>query len=154
MKVRIRFTKNECIKYLGHLDIMRAFQKCMNRAGIKMVYSEGFNPHQKISFALPLGVGITSEAEYMDAEIADGQSTDEILRKLQDVSGPGFDVLSVRQLKEGAMKSMTAVRYADFDVFVYDHVFTKDEVDLFLAREEIVTLKKTKKGENRWPEKG
>jgi len=147
LKIRIKFTKEECVKFLGHLDIMRAFQKCMNRAQIRMSYSEGFNPHQKMSFALPLGVGITSRAEYMDCEIADGQNLEIIKNNLNDVCGPGFVVLSVKQLKDDALKAMSAVKYADFNVTLPNNDITKQNVCAFLNQNTIITLKKSKSGE-------
>ena len=104
MKVRIKFTKEVSVKYLGHLDIMRFFQRCCNRAGVKMVYSEGFNPQQKMSFAMPLGLGIESRGEYLDCEIADGQDLEDVKERMNRVSGDGFHIISVRELKENATK--------------------------------------------------
>lgn len=126
---------------------MRAFQKCMNRAQIKMTYSEGFSPHQKMSFALPLGVGITSKAEYMDCEIADGQDLETIKENLNRVCGPGFNVLCVKELKEGAEKAMSAVKYADFNVCLTNSCINTDSLSSFLANNTIMALKKTKSGE-------
>ena len=148
MKIRVRFTKEPCVKYLGHLDIMRAFQKCMNRAQIKMVYSEGFNPHQKMSFALPLGLGLTSSAEYMDAEIADGQKCEDIINALNKVSGPGFEILSVKELEEGAKKAMASVKFASFEYYYDDVSFTAEQLEKFMMHDEIIAMKKTKKKES------
>ena len=61
MKVRIKFAKKGTMKFIGHLDIMRYFQKAIRRAGIDIAYSEGFSPHQIMSFAAPLGVGLESK---------------------------------------------------------------------------------------------
>ena len=116
MRIRIKFTKNEIVKYLGHLDIMRTFQRCFHRADVKMTYSEGFNPHQKMNFALPLGVGIASRGEYLDAEITDGQDPKLICSNLDMVTGSGFDILDVRALKENAEKAMASVRYASYEI--------------------------------------
>lgn len=146
MRVRIRFTKEESVKFLGHLDILRTFQKFMNRAGVEMQYSEGFNPHQKMSFALPLGLGLTSSAEYVDAVIRSGQEPDVVRENLNNVSGTGFEILSVRQLKDNAVKSMAAVQAADFEVYTKDHVFTSEDIDRFLDQSEIPAEKKTKSG--------
>ena len=66
MRIRIKFTKQGVIKFIGHLDLMRFFQKAVRRAGIDIAYSGGFNPHQLMSFASPLGVGLTSNGEYLD----------------------------------------------------------------------------------------
>ena len=57
------------MKFIGHLDIMRYFQKAIRRAGIDIAYTEGFSPHMVMSFANPLGVGLTSDGEYFDIEI-------------------------------------------------------------------------------------
>lgn len=144
MRVRIKFTKNEIVKYLGHLDIMRSFQRNFNRADVRMTYSEGFNPHQKMSFALPLGVGIASIGEYLDAEIADGQDLDAVCRRLNEVSGLGFDILAVRELQEGAEKAMAAVKYASYSIaFDKEYDLLLDE---YLNRDQIIIQKKTKTG--------
>ncbi len=112
-----------------------------------MVYSDGFNPHQKMSFALPLGLGLTSSAEYMDAEIADGQNCEEIKNALNKVSGPGFVILSVKALEEGAKKAMASVQYASFEYYYDDVFFTEYQIEKFMLHDEIIATKKTKKNE-------
>ena len=69
MKVRIKFSKYGPVRFLGHLDVMRYFQKALRRADIDVAYSGGFSPHQIMSFAAPLSVGHTSSGEYFDIEI-------------------------------------------------------------------------------------
>ena len=144
MRIRIKFTKNESVKYLGHLDIMRTFQRSFNRAGIQMEYSEGFNPHQKMHLARPLGVGVLSRGEYLDAQIKDGQDSAVIRTKLDQVTGEGFTVLAVRRLAEDAAKAMASVRYASYDIL------TEEDYGLDLAAYEaqisILISKKTKTG--------
>ncbi len=68
-RLRIRFRRGEEIKYISHLDIIRLWQRALNRAGIPLSYSSGFNPHPRISLALALAMGVTSEAELMDIEL-------------------------------------------------------------------------------------
>ncbi len=65
-RLRIRFSRGEEIKYISHLDLIRLWQRALNRAGIPLSYSKGFNPHPQISMALALAMGVTSEAELMD----------------------------------------------------------------------------------------
>ena len=74
MKIRVKFKKWGCMKFIGHLDMMRYFQKAVRRADIDIRYSEGYSAHQIMSFAAPLGVGITSDGEYIG---------DNIIRNLQ-----------------------------------------------------------------------
>ena len=64
MNIRIKFRKYGAMKFISHLDVMRYFQKAMRRAGIDICFSEGFSPHMIMSFAAPLGVGLTSGGEY------------------------------------------------------------------------------------------
>ena len=82
MKVRVRFAKYGSMKFIGHLDIMRFFQKAIRRAGIDIRYSEGFSPHQIMSFAAPLGVGMESLGEYMDIELVSASDPQEIKEAL------------------------------------------------------------------------
>lgn len=150
MKVRIKFTKEASVKYLGHLDIMRFFQRCFNRAGVRMIYSEGFNPHQKMSFALPLGLGIESRGEYLDCEIADGQNLSDVMEQMNQVSGDGFRILCIHELKESAQKAMAAVRYASY-MIRFDPSVSKDliktAVEGLKEADTCFVVKKTKKKE-------
>ena len=67
MKVRIKFTKEGPMKFVGHLDTMRYFQKAIRRAELPIAFSGGYSPHMIMSFAAPLGVGVTSTGEYFDS---------------------------------------------------------------------------------------
>ena len=75
MRVRIKFTKTGALKFLGHLDVMRYFQKALRRAEIDVAFSEGFSPHMIMSFAAPLGLGITSTGEYFDLDLKSADSS-------------------------------------------------------------------------------
>ncbi len=84
MKTRMRFTKTGSLKFIGHLDCMRFFQKAIRRAKLDVAYSQGFNPHQIMSFASPLSVGLTSDGEYIDIEFNSlpDMPLDELAKKL------------------------------------------------------------------------
>jgi radical SAM-linked protein len=69
-RLRVRFTRGEEVKYISHLDIMRLWERSLNRAGIQVAYSEGFSPHPRLSLAAPLAVGVTGEAELLDIFIS------------------------------------------------------------------------------------
>ena len=92
MRIRIKFRKYGVMRFIGHLDIMRYFQKAMRRANIDIAYSEGFSPHQIMSFAAPLGVGITSDGEYLDIEVHSTKSTDESRDALNAVMVDGIEI--------------------------------------------------------------
>lgn len=70
-KLRLKFSKSGRAVYISHLDLMRTMQRVFSRAGVRLKYSEGFNPHAKISIILPLSVGTASRCEYMDFSLVE-----------------------------------------------------------------------------------
>ncbi len=155
MKIRIKFRKDGSMKYIGHLDIMRYFQMAIRRAGIDIRYSEGFNPHQIMSFAAPLGVGMVSSGEYFDIEVHSTASSAESIRLLNEQMAEGMEVLSYRLLPDDAKKSMALVEAADYRyTFSEDALrpFSLEELEeriknYFTDRPVIEVVKKTKKSE-------
>ncbi len=152
MKVRIKFAKQGAMKFIGHLDIMRYFQKAVKRAGLDTAYSEGFSPHMIMSFAAPLGVGVTSEGEYFDLELKTPMSSEEAVERLNQVMVEGMEVLSVREVPEGKKgKAMSLVAAADYLVSFREGMEPgkdwKEKVPAFMEQQEIRILKKTKKNE-------
>jgi radical SAM-linked protein len=158
LRVRIKFSKTGAMKYIGHLDVMRYFQKALRRADIRVALSGGFSPHMLMSFAAPLGVGLTSEAEYFDLDLAEDYQGDVLVQKLNEQMADGFRVLDAREIStEKGQKGMTLVAAADYEIRVRDLAFealiaalnglaVDDAIALFLNQEEIPVEKKTKKG--------
>ena len=117
MKVRIKFSKSGLMRYIGHLDLMRAFQKVFMRSGIDICFSEGMSPHMIMSFASPLGVGLTSEGEYVDVEIGKVISSEEAIRAINAQMPEGIMVTSFVEVEPGkASKAMSIVAAADYEV--------------------------------------
>ena len=104
MKIRIKFSKQGAMKFIGHLDTMRYFQKAMRRADVDIRYSEGFSPHQIMSFAAPLGVGITSDGEYLDIEAKSTKSTQESIAALNAVMVDGIEITQYVALRQDEKK--------------------------------------------------
>ena len=153
MKIRIKFSKEGTMKYIGHLDMMRYFQKVMRRADVDIRYSEGFSPHQIMSFASPLGVGITSRGEYVDIEVLSTESSVRMIKRLNDAMTEGVEILSYKRLPDQAAAAMSIVAAADYTVRFrqgYEPAnwqeFSDGLLD-FLKRDFVPVLKKTKKGE-------
>lgn len=116
MVLRIKFAKYGPVKFIGHLDVMRYFQKAVRRAGIDVKYSNGFNPHQVMSFAAPLGVGLESRGEYFDLEMHSITSTEDIKKRLNAVMADGFEILRVKLLPEKSKNAMASVAAAEYEV--------------------------------------
>ena len=152
MKIRIKFSKQGVMRFIGHLDIMRYFQKAMRRAHIDIAFTEGFSPHMIMSFAAPLGVGLTSDGEYMDIEIRTPVSSEDAIHQLNEVMVEGMKVLSFRQIEEGkAGKAMSLVAAADYTVSFRPGYEPEGDwqsrLEEFIQKDSILVLKKTKKSE-------
>lgn len=130
---------------------MRYFQKVMRRADIDIQYSAGYSPHQIMSFASPLGLGLTSEGEYMDIEVGTSASSEESLRRLNAVMADGMEVLSYKELPAESKNAMSIVAGADYTLTFREGQAPEgnwqDQLREFYARPAILITKKTKKSE-------
>ncbi len=151
MKLRIKFSKSGVMRFIGHLDIMRYFQKAIRRAGIDIAYSEGFNPHQIMSFAAPLGVGLTSNGEYMDIEVNSVTSSAEMIEQLNKVMVPGIKILNIMKLNDDTKNAMASVAAAEYTIRFRDEYEPswdwEKQILSFYEQPNIFVLKKTKKSE-------
>jgi len=150
MRLRIKFRKYGPVRFIGHLDVMRFFQKAIRRAGIDVAYSGGFSPHQIMSFAAPLSVGLESNGEYMDVEVNSILSCQDVMEKLNAASAPGIEVTSVIQLSDKAGNAMASVAAASYTVRFREGREPKVNIETalaaLLAKEQILYTKETKKG--------
>lgn len=157
LRVRIKFAKYDTQRFIGHLDVMRYFQRLFNRSGLPVKYSEGYHPHQILSFAQPLGLGITSDGEYLDLELTKELDTAFIVNALNEKVSNGFTILDCVRLsdREENKKLVTAMSLISRSVYMlilkdgYEvpaNEFEKALID-FTTKEKINVLKITKKGE-------
>ena len=149
MKVRVKFRKYGPVRFIGHLDVMRFFQKCIRRAEIDVAYTTGFSPHQIMTFAAPLGVGLTSDGEYMDIECNSVTTSQDMTERFNRASVPGIEIVSVVLLPEGAGNAMASVAAAAYTVRFregrepsFDYL---DKLEEFCRLPEILITKETKK---------
>lgn len=149
MKIRIKFAKYGTMKFIGHLDMMRFFQKAIRRADIDIRYSEGFSPHQIMSFAAPLGVGIESYGEYMDIEVLSMSSTEDMKRALNQVMVEGVEIISVTVLPDQVKNAMASVAAASYRIKMKEGSFPiaglERKIQDFYGQEAIPFTKETKK---------
>ncbi len=92
-KLRLRFSKTGRAVYISHLDLMRTMQRVFSRAGVPLKYSEGFNPHAKISIILPLSVGTASLCEYMDFALTEDRDLAALPKALNPYMPEGIEAL-------------------------------------------------------------
>lgn len=144
MRVRVKYSKNDEVKYVGHLDAMRTFIRCIKRTCIPVKFSKGFNPRVQISFALPLGVGVTSESEYFDLEVESKMNESMFIAELNSTLPSGFRILGVEYVSEDDKRSlMSLVKEAIYEITV-DTDASEDEMRKLFAQNEIIIEKETK----------
>ena len=147
IKYRFKFTKGEEVKFIGHLDVMIAFQRALKRAGIPIAYSQGFNPHQLIAFASPLSLGYTSGGEYGDFQLKYAMDENEIMERLNLAMPDGMRVTEIVKLRENVKNTMASVCAASYDI-LFDGTVTGEDIEknlkCFLNQEKIFVMKKTK----------
>ncbi len=143
-KMRLKFSKLGMGKYISHLDLLRTFTRAIHRAELPVRYSQGFNPHQLITFSLPLALGTTSETEFVDIDFEDNIDALEVVKKLNMCLPPDIKILeaSVPVIKA---KDIVSAEYV-FDIMA-DSLVDDEKVKSFFNRPDIPAVKKTKRGE-------
>lgn len=144
--VRVKFTKDGKSRYISHLDLNRCMLRAVHKSKIPVWYTEGFNPHPFITFALPLSLGVRGKCEFMDMKIVEEISNDDIKYKLNECLPDGINIVNIN---EPIMK-LSDICYADFNIRIYgNNIDTNkifEELNELLNKKEIIVEKKTKSG--------
>lgn len=135
----LRYEKTQKAKYVSHLDFVRMFGRAMRRAHLPIAFSEGFNPHPLLGFALPLSVGYTSECEILEITLTEEIPPIEIMNALNDVLPDGVKITAAYEGKS-RMKALENALY-----IVYPQKVPSGVLE-FLSMESILIDKKTKSG--------
>ena len=150
MILRVKFRKYGVIRYIGHLDVMRFFQKCNRRAELDVEYSKGFSPHQIMSFASPLSVGRESDGEDVDISVNSITSCEDIKRRLNAASVEGIEIVSVKILPDNAGNAMSSVAAAKYEIRIKENsglsLPDEESWNAFINQDTILYTKETKKG--------
>lgn len=140
--VRVYFKKYDDMKFISHLDMNRFMIRVIRMSKIPVWYSEGFNPHPYITFALPLSLGFDSEYEIMDIRLDDDEYPNEqVSEKLKPLMPKGIEVFGCA---DPVMKAGD-IAYADFRISLSDDL-QASELEAFLSSDVIEAEKRTKKG--------
>lgn len=142
MIIRVKYKKGEEVKYVGHLDTMRTFTRCLKRTNIPVEYSKGFNPRIQISFALPLGVGVTSDADYFDLVLESRMNIDLFISELNSVLPIGFKALEAEYV-EDKKSLMSLVKEAKYEIALETDT-KKDDIEKLLNEDKIIIVKESK----------
>jgi radical SAM-linked protein len=122
MRYRITFAKTAAMRYTGHLDLQRTWERTFRRAGLLLAYSQGFNPRPRLQLASALPLGFTSQGEVADVWLETSPPAQELQAALLAALPPGLQVLEVREV-DGRLPSLqTELEASEFIITFLDPI--------------------------------
>jgi radical SAM-linked protein len=115
-RIRVTFTRGDELKYITHLDLMRAWERALRRAEIPVSYSEGFSPHPQIAIAAPLAVGVTSDSELMDVFLDTVMAPQTLVHQVTPQLPAGLRIVRSEEVGLTLPSLQADVRASEFDV--------------------------------------
>ncbi|MEG1846183.1 MAG: TIGR03936 family radical SAM-associated protein [Oscillospiraceae bacterium] len=145
--IRIFFTKTGMAKYISHLDLMRCIMRAIKRANLPIWYTEGYNPHPFMTFALPLPLGTESLCECVDIKLKEEIKSEDIIKLMNDVLPVDIKVTKAAE----PVLNPREIAFADYKITFYtDNSKSLNEyLETILNKDEILAEKKSKKGKNK-----
>ena len=145
MRMLVRFGKNPRLRFISHLDMQRFFQRALNRTGLPIAYSQGFNPHPVMAFASALALGWTSEYEVLDVKLGAPIGRKHAEEAMRSALPDDLPVLQVKMVDDRLPSLMPMVRYSEYRI--ENSGVTAEMLDKFLASDNVMAIRKTKSGE-------
>ena len=149
--IRVKYKKEDEMIFISHLDLQRLLQRAFRRAKINLSYSEGFNPHPKMSYGHALALGVESQGEYVDIEIEDDIEVKEFLERINEQLPDGIKFVKGQEIDPKTPSLSSIIVYWEY-IFNIDlevplsKEFVKSRVLNFVKSKEIIITKKNKKG--------
>ncbi|MGI9604532.1 MAG: TIGR03936 family radical SAM-associated protein [Acidimicrobiales bacterium] len=146
MIVRLRFRKFGKIRFIGHRDVARIFERSLRAAGIPVAYSEGFSPRPKLAFGLALSVGYESDNEYIDVVLSERLELDDVVVRLAAALPAGLDLIEVGEAERSRTSLMESVTSCDWDITLStaDIDTVRASVDALLAADRVIINRERK----------
>lgn len=148
MILRGKFEKRAAMKYIGHLDLMRTMQRALRRADLPIAYSQGYNPQQKMNFAMALALGMESEAEYFEVELTESMPAAEFVTRLNGALPEGIRILRAERIEDAPKSLMSIVAWSLYAVQFPDEGKPENaevRTEALLKEKEIWTTRRRKK---------
>ena len=150
-KYRLRFTKLNNLKYLSHLNLMRAMERAIRRAALPLAFSEGFHPHPQISFGPALAVGVESISEYLDLELITEMDPAALMNSLNQVLPDGLKIAEAGRIETGAKSLNAMINKASYRILIQTDPGWKEELarqlNGLLQTETLNVIRKNKDGQ-------
>lgn len=141
---RVRFQKRNRLRFLSHHDLMGTLEKAVRRAALPVAFTEGFNPHPRLSYPLALGLGVESEDEVVEIDLSEWVPPEDVARRLSEALPEDLPIVRIEVLPPRGRSEVESVVY---EIGLADAPpVTQEDVDALLARREAVVERKTPRG--------
>ncbi|MGE5643285.1 MAG: TIGR03936 family radical SAM-associated protein [Byssovorax cruenta] len=147
MRIRITFAKQGALRYTGHLDLHRLWERAARRAELPLAYSQGFHPQPKMNIAAALPLGFSSRCEIIDMRLEREIPLDGLREKLQETLPTGIQVSSIEAVDDKLPALQTLVASAEYEVTLTEAIDRSDleaRIDSLMATESIVRERRGK----------
>lgn len=145
MRIRIQFHKKNQMRFSGHLDLHRAWERIIRRADLPLAYTQGFSPHPRINLASALPLGFTSEAELVDIWLEEELPLDGIARALTRAVPPGIQISEIQRVSDRLPSLQSSLTASEFVVvFLEEQPGLNDAVQRTLAAQELPRARRNK----------
>lgn len=151
MRMMVSFEKGAALRFIGHLDLMRTMQRALRRSGLPIKYSNGFNPHIRLSFAVPLSVGVIGQNELMEVPLEDGTTERQFMDTMNAVLPDCLRIRSCHAVEDAFPALMSLVAGADYRIEIpasNEGAKAVAQFDAFMALDTYIATRRTKSGEN------
>ncbi|HAZ05363.1 MAG TPA: hypothetical protein DCY58_02350, partial [Acetobacterium sp.] len=151
VKIHYQFKRSTPLRFLSHLDQQRLFQRAFRRANIPVAYSQGFNPHPRMSFALAMSVGLTSDAEYGEVIVSTDIDVDTFIHRMNQALPKGLEIIAAKICGEGVESLSASLYQSDYRIRIKvmpetDLNDLAASVRMYLELPQILIQKRNKKG--------
>lgn len=144
-RYRIKYSKGDELKFIGHLDFLRLLVKIINRADLSVAYKGQFHPRMRISASHPLGLFYTSCAEYIDIELKEHLKEAELMEIFRNEFPRGIEVLEVKRISSAEKSLMQSFKEVDYEVKLKNNIENIDEAVKELLKTDKFFLKRKNK---------
>ena len=141
MRMIVRFGKNPRLRFISHLDLQRFFQRALNRTGLPIAYSQGFNPHPVMAFASALALGCTSEYEVLDIKLGAPMGRKRAEEAMRSALPDDLPVIQVKMAEDKLPSLMPMVHASEY--LIENSGVTQEMLDDFNGKSEVMALRKT-----------
>ncbi len=146
-RIRVRYSKGNSLRFTGHLDMQRIWERTLRRSGLPVRYTQGYHPRARLNLASALPLGFISEDELLDFWMDEPRALDEIQSRLAASAPPGLAIRSIEEVALGEDALQEQMKASEFTVTFFDPINGQElaeKVGTLLDQDEIIMTRRKK----------